>query len=127
MNASKDFNILGFKVSTGATKKDISLVTGYNSYIQKIEHICKTQKGELPSDSSLGSNYYAFIFDPVGNKDVLQLNLAAFLKAAIKDLSTVKATVIYSDTKKFIVNIKFTLKNFTQNQTTECLVEVPLK
>ena len=103
----RDFNILGYKIDTTNSKKDLSLVTGFNSYIQKIEHICKTQKGELPSDSSLGSNYYAFLFDPVGNKNVLEINLQAYIKAAIYDLTRVKVTVVYSDENKVILTMKF--------------------
>jgi len=123
----RDFNILGYKINTTNSKKDLSLVTGFNSYIQKIEHICKTQKGELPSDSSLGSDYYAFLFDPVGNKNVLEINLEAYLKASIYDLTRVKVTVVYSDETKVLLNIKFGLRNFTKSQDAECLVEVPLQ
>lgn len=123
----RDFNILGYKINTSNSKKDLSLVTGFNSYIQKIEHICKTQKGELPSDSSLGSDYYAFLFDPVGNKNVLEINLQAYLKASIYDLTRVKVTVVYSDETKVLLNIKFGLRNFTKSQDAECLVEVPLQ
>lgn len=123
----RDFNILGYKINTTNSKKDLSLVTGFNSYIQKIEHICKTQKGELPSDTSLGSDYYAFLFDPVGNKNVLEINLQAYLKASIYDLTRVKVTVVYSDENKVLLNIKFGLRNFTKSQDAECLVEVPLQ
>lgn len=123
----RDFNILGYKINTTNSKKDLSLVTGFNSYIQKIEHICKTQKGELPSDSSLGSDYYAFLFDPVGNKNVLEINLQAYLKASIYDLTRVKVTVVYSDETKVLLNVKFGLRNFTKSQDAECLVEVPLQ
>ena len=123
----RDFNILGYKINTTNSKKDLSLVTGFNSYIQKIEHICKTQKGELPSDSSLGSDYYAFLFDPVGNKNVLEINLEAYLKASIYDLTRVKVTVVYSDETKVLLNIKFGLRNFTKSQDAQCLVEVPLQ
>ena len=50
---TKDLNILGTKVITANNKKDISLVNGYNSYVQKIENICRTQKGEIPSAVNL--------------------------------------------------------------------------
>jgi hypothetical protein len=123
----RDLNILGYKIDSNTSKKDISLVTGFNSYIQKIEHICKTQKGELPSDTSLGSNYYAFVFDPVGNKNVLELNLQAYLKSAIYDLTRVKVTVVYSDESKVLLNVKFGLRNFTESQDAQCLVEVQLQ
>lgn len=123
----RDFNILGSKVNTAADIKDISLVSGFNSYIQKIEHICKTQKGELPSDVSLGSNYYAFIFDPVGNKDVIELNLEAYISSAIPTINNVNVSVIYSDTEKIVLNVGFSVNNYLKNQTASCTVEVTLQ
>ena len=123
----KDFNILGFKVSTNASKKDIGIVSGYNMYVQKIENICKTQQGELPSSPSLGSNYYNLIFDPLSNKSFTEIDLDSFIKYGIKDIQNVKTQIVYADDQRCRINVKFLLSNYLKNQNMECTIEVPLK
>jgi hypothetical protein len=59
----KDFSILLDKVHTTTGTRDVSMVTGFNAYAQYIENICKTQKGEIISDMSLGSDFYNYIFN----------------------------------------------------------------
>jgi hypothetical protein len=84
----KDFNILGLKINTGSSKKDIAYVTGYNSYVQKIEHICKTQKGEIPYSRSLGIEYYDLKFNSVVGKNVMQLKIQNNVKIDVIKNST---------------------------------------
>jgi hypothetical protein len=123
----RDFNILGLKVNTSSTAKDISMVSGFNSYSQKIEHICRTNKGELPADISLGSDYYAFIFDPVGNKPVIESNLAAYIQSGINTIGRTVVNITYSDDEKIILNVNFTVNNFPKIQNSQCTVEVQLQ
>jgi len=123
---SKDFNILGLKVDSLNNKKDISFVTDINSYVQKIENICRLQKGEIPSTSSLGINYYSFIFDPTSNKSVIEDNIASSLKSSIKDIKVTSVNIIYSDDKKIIMNVSFIPAFKLQKTSTTCKIEVDL-
>lgn len=122
-----DFNILGNKVSTTTATKDIAVVSEYNSYVQKIENICKLQKGEIPSAMSLGSDYYSFIFNPSSNKKLLENNLENYIKSGIKEITNVKVTVAYSNETKVILNILFSLLDNTDQQSAACTIEVNLQ
>lgn len=124
--ATKDLNILGSKVSTTSSKKDIAVVTNYNSYVQKIENICRLQKGEVPSAMNLGSDYYAFIFNPKTNQRLLETNLANYIKAAVYELDNIDVTVAYYDDEKIILNITFSLSNGINQQNAACTIEVSL-
>jgi hypothetical protein len=124
--STKDLNILGLKVTTANSKKDLSLVTGYNSYVQKIENICKTNKGELPSNINLGSDYYTFIFNPVGNKQIIETNLEAYIKNAIYDLTNIVVKVASFTTSQIILNISFSVKTGLTKQQLACTIEVDL-
>lgn len=123
---SKDFNILGLKIDSTNNKKDISFVSDINSYVQKIENICRLQKGEIPSTSYLGTNYYSFIFDPQSNKNGLEQEIANSIKSAIKDISKTKVKIIYYDDIKIIMNVTFSLKYQNENNETTCKIEVDL-
>lgn len=123
----KDFNILGYKINTSSSKKDISVVTGYNSYVQKIENICKTQKGELPSDPYLGSDYYNLIFNPVSEKSFTEVNLNSYIKSAIPELINVDTFITYIDQEKLLLLVKFENSTYIKNQKMECNIEVPLQ
>lgn len=123
---TKDLNILGLKVTTPTNQKSLSIVTGYNSYVQKIEHICKTQKGELPSDMSLGSDYFNFLFDPAGNKNFLQTNLENYIQAAIYEIRNVKVLVSSFTESKIYLIINFSLADSIKEQTSSCTVEVDI-
>ena len=125
--ATKDLNILGLKVTTSTNTKSLAIVTGYNSYVQKIEHICKTQKGELPSDMYLGSDYYNFIFDPAGNRNFLQTNLEHYIKSAVYELNNVKVQISSFTQTKIILNVSFSLANGISDQTSSCMVEVDIQ
>lgn len=123
---SKDFNILGLKINTINNKKDISFVSDINSYVQKIENICRLQKGEIPSVSYLGTNYYSFIFDPHSNKNSLEKEIANSIKSAIKDISKVKVKIVYYDDIKITLNVTFSLRYQQINNETTCKIEVEL-
>lgn len=123
---SKDFNILGLKVDTSNNKKDITFVTDINSYVQKIENICRLQKGEIPSSSGLGTSYYAFIFDPYSNKNTLESEIANSILAGIKDILSAKVKVVYYDDTKVILNVTFSLGYQFNNSKTTCKIEVEL-
>jgi hypothetical protein len=123
---TKDLNILGLKVATPTNQKSLSIVTGYNSYVQKIEHICKTQKGELPSDMNLGSDYFNFLFDPAGNKNFLQTNLENYIQAAVYEIRNVKVLVSsFTQTKIYLI-VNFSLADSIKEQISSCTVEVDI-
>lgn len=123
----KDFNILGLKISSSAEKKDIAMVTGFNEYIQKIENICKTQKGELPSDPYVGSDYYNLIFNPSGIQNLIETDLENYIQYAIKDISNINVRIKYFNDQKVIFAIKFSADTYLKNQLMECTIEVPLQ
>lgn len=123
---TKDLNILGLKVTTPTNQKSLSIVTGYNSYVQKIEHICKTQKGELPSDMNLGSDYFTFLFDPAGNKNFLQTNLENYIQAAVYEIRNIKVLVSSFTQSKIYLIVNFSLSDSIQDQTSSCTVEVDI-
>lgn len=123
---TKDLNILGLKVRTSTNQKSLSIVTGYNSYVQKIEHICKTQKGELPSDMNLGSDYFNFLFDPAGNKNFLQTNLENYIQAAVYEIRNIKVLVSSFTQSKIYLIVNFSLADSIQEQTSSCTVEVDI-
>jgi hypothetical protein len=123
---TKDLNILGLKVTTSTNQKSLSIVTGYNSYVQKIEHICKTQKGELPSDINLGSDYFNFLFDPAGNKNFLQTNLENYIQAAVYEIRNIKVLVSSFTQSKIYLIVNFSLSDSIQDQTSSCTVEVDI-
>jgi hypothetical protein len=123
---NKDFNILGLKIDSLNNKKDISFVTDINSYVQKIENICRTQKNEIPSQINLGVNYYDFIFNPISGRGVLEQSLEAALNLGIKSLKKTKVKVVsYTDTNIYL-DVTFSVRyNNTENSTT-CRIEVEL-
>lgn len=123
---SKDFNILGLKIDSTNNKKDISFVTDINSYVQKIENVCRLQKGEIPSTSYLGTNYYSFIFDPRSNRSSLESEIANSIKSAIKDISKVKVKVMQYNDVKITLNVTFSLGYQKTNNETTCKIEVDL-
>jgi hypothetical protein len=124
--SSKDFNILGLKITSSNQKKDISFVTDINSYVQKIENICRLEKGEIPSSIDLGVDYYAFIFDPISNKSTVEDNIAVAVRSGIKDIKQAKASVVYYDDSKIIFDVTFSLNYRVPNKTTTCRIEVDI-
>jgi hypothetical protein len=126
--ALKDFSILLEKISTNSTKKDLAVVSGFNAYSQYIEAVCKTQKGELVSNMNLGSDYFKYIFNGQGNVGSLEVSLAAYISAAIPELSNVQVNVEYiTDTViQFLVTYLITDGINTQNKAST-YIEVQLQ
>jgi hypothetical protein len=124
--ATKDLNILGQKVSTPANKKDIAVVSGFNSYVQKVENICKLQENEIPSDMGIGVDYYNFIFNPVANKYLTQSGISRSIKAAIPEFTSVDADIIYYSDNTITMDVEFTLSIQSKIQNSKCRIEVPL-
>lgn len=123
---NKDFNILGLMIDSSNDKKDISFVTDINSYVQKIENICRLQRGEIPSAPDLGVDYYSFIFDPISFKASIENSISVAIKAGIKDISKARTQIAYYDDNIIILNVTFTAGNKMQQTTTTCKIEVEL-
>lgn len=106
--ATSDFSILLRPVDAGTTKKDISMVSGFNSIAQQVEHVLKTQKGELVSNMKLGSDYFTYAF---GTEDIngLEEILASYIEAVIPKLSDVKVRTLYYDQTQYQFQVIFTL------------------
>lgn len=124
--ATKDLNILGLKITSTNNKKDIALVNNFNSYVQKIENICKLQKGELPSNSTLGVDYYVFLFNPITNKNIMEKNIASNIKQAISDINSISCEIVSYTDSKITINVDFVIKNTLNPQPTSCQIEVDL-
>lgn len=123
---ARDFSILLEPVVTLTSKKDISLVSGYNAYAQYIEHVMKTQKKELVSDMNLGTDYFTYIFG-TNDKGVMQLTLAAYIQAAIPKLTNVKTTLLEQTQNSMLFEIMFTFFDGIKIQNNiSCTIEVPL-
>lgn len=120
----KDFNILGLKINTGASKKDISYVSGYNSYVQKIEHICKTQKGEVPYSRNLGIEYYDLKFNSVVGKNIMQLKIQNNIKNLVKEFDLVTAKTQYTTNEFLILDVDFELKKQLNKQKLKCQIRI---
>ena len=122
--ATKDFSILFEPVSFYYTKKDISMVSGYNAIVQYIEHIMKTQKGELISNMDLGSDYFTYAFG-TEDKAFLELNLASYIEAAIPQIRSVKVNLIYYSEDRLQFEVKFSLFDGIKSQNNiSCFIEV---
>lgn len=103
----RDFSILFQKIPTTGQLTDIAMVSGYNAIVQKITHLLNTNKGELTSDKNFGSDYYVFLFDPVGNKQTMEVTLANYIEASIPGISAVTVQLdSYTETNLFF-QIKF--------------------
>lgn len=123
---NKDFNILGLKIDTTNNKKDIAFVTDINSYVQKIENICRLQKGEIVSSTGLGTSYYSFVFDPYSNKNTLENEIANSILAGIRDIAAAKVKVVYYDDTKITLNVTFSLNYEKSTNKRTCKIEVDL-
>jgi phage baseplate assembly protein W len=124
--AIKDFSILLEKIETARTKKDISVVSGFNAIAQYIEHILKTQKGELISNMSLGSDYFTYVY---GTNDVgvLEMSLAAYIQAAIVKLNNVKVKLLSQSDQLFQFQVTFSIFDGIRYQdNVSCLIEVKI-
>lgn len=121
----KDFSILLEPIQTSSSKKDISIVTGFNAITQYIENVMKTQKGELVSDMNLGSDYFSYIFGSP-DKGVLEAQLAAYIEAAIPKLKNIKVNLIYFSEDQLQFEIRYSIFNIGINSQKDasCFIEV---
>lgn len=122
--ARKDFSILLEKIETAGKKKDISTVTGFNSIVQSIEHIFKTQKGELIANMSLGTNYFTYLYgtDDPGS---LEMILAAYLESAIIKIKNVKVTILSQSANLIQFKVNFSLFDGIRYQdNATCFIEI---
>lgn len=122
--AIKDFSILFEPVTTTNSKKDISLVSGFNAISQYIEHVLKTQKGELVSDMNLGADYFTYIFG-TQDKSVLELSVSAYIEASIPQIRNVRTQLVYYSTDILQFEIFFSLYDGIREQNNiSCFIEV---
>lgn len=124
--ATKDFNILGTKVSSTNNKKDISFVTGYNSYVQKIENVCRLQKNEIPSSVYMGVDYYVFLFNPVSNKNIMEQAIENSIVNAIYDIQNVNVEITNYTDSTVTMKVTFTPSKLINKNPTTCQIEVSL-
>lgn len=124
--ATKDFNILGRKVSSTNNKKDISFVTGYNSYVQKIENVCRLQKNEIPSSVYMGVDYYVFLFNPVSNKNIMEQAIENSIVNAIYDIQNVNVEITDYTESTVTMKVTFTPSKLINKNPTTCQIEVSL-
>jgi hypothetical protein len=124
--ATRDLNILGLKINTSNNKKDISFVNGYNSYVQKIENVCRLQKNEIPSSMNMGVDYYVFLFNPVSNKNTMEQSIANSIINSISELEDVTVEIIYYTESTITMNVTFTVSKLIQKNPTTCKIEVTL-
>lgn len=123
----RDFSILFEKIPSTGALTDIAMVSGYNAIVQKITHLLNTQKGELTSDKNFGSNYYVFLFDPVGNKQTLEITLANYIEASIPGISSVVVSLDSYTESNLFFQIKFSyFDGIVFQQNIYCSVEVTL-
>lgn len=124
--ATRDLNILGLKITSTNNKKDISFVNGYNSYVQKIENVCRLQKNEIPSAMNMGVDYYVFLFNPVSNKNTMEQSIANSIVNAISDIQDVDVDIIYYTENTITMNVTFVPSKLIQKNPTTCKIEVSL-
>jgi hypothetical protein len=124
--ATKDFNILGQRVNSTNNKKDISFVTGYNSYVQKIENVCRLQKNEIPSSVYMGVDYYIFLFNPVSNKNIMEQAIENSIVNAIYDIQNVNVEITNYTESTVTMKVTFTPSKLINKNPTTCQIEVSL-
>jgi hypothetical protein len=124
--ATKDFNILARKVTSSNNKKDISFVTGYNAYVQKIENICRLQKNEIPSSVYMGVDYYVFLFNPVSNKNIMEQAIENSIVNAIYDIQNVNVEITEYTETEVTMKVTFTPSKLINKNPTTCQIKVSL-
>lgn len=122
--AIRDFSILFEPVQTATSNKDISLVSGFNAISQYIEHVLKTQKGELISNMNLGADYFTYIFG-TQDKALLELNVASYIEAAIPQIQNVRTNLLYYSSDVLQFEVVFSLYDGIKTQNNvSCFIEV---
>ena len=123
MVKTKDFNILFQKVNSSTSSKDFAVVSDYNMYVQQIENVCKTQKGES-LNNEFGCNLFEYLFDRQANKHVIETVIAASIESSIPNVTSSSVTMIYADDDLMRFNINFYIRDGLKNQNSSCTVEV---
>jgi len=126
MASTKDFNILFQKVTSGASLTDFSIVTGFNMYVQQIENVCNTQKGEN-LNHNFGCNLFEYLFDRQANKHLIEVVVASAIQSSIPSITNVVADMIYSDDSLMRFTINFYIRDGIKNQNATCTIEVNLQ
>jgi phage baseplate assembly protein W len=125
MASTKDFNILFQKVTTTANLVDFAMVTDFNMYVQQIQNVCNTQKGEH-LNHNFGCNLFEYLFDRQANKHIIETIVASSIQTCIPSLTNVVAYLIYSDDQLMRFNIEFYIRDGIKNQNATCTIEVNL-
>lgn len=123
----KDFSIFLELASTTNGKKDFATVSGYNSIVQQIQHVCRTQQNELPSKMTFGSKLYDYIYLPNIDKGVINLTTQAAIKNGVPKLSKVNVNLSYFSTNIIKFDVTFSMFDGVKTQSNMyCNIEVPL-
>lgn len=125
MARTKDFNILLEKVNTVANFKDFATVSNFNMFVQQIENVCKTQKGEN-IDSNFGANLFTYLFDRQNKKFSIETAVSSAISSSIPSIPSAKATMIYSDDTVMRFKIDFEIFDGIKTQSSTCTIEVTL-
>jgi hypothetical protein len=123
MAKTKDFNILLEKVNTTSNLKDFAMVSNYNMYVQQIENVCKTQKGEN-IDSYFGANLFTYLFDRQNNRYLIETSVSNAITSSIPSISKATAKMIYSDDNVMRFKIDFYIFDGIKSQSSTCTIEV---
>lgn len=124
---TKDFSIFCEKVAASSSTKDISFVDGYNMFVQQIELVLKSKKGEIVGDKNIGSDIYSYQFNPRFNKNSMELLIKGNIEYSIKKIFNVKVNLAYSSDELLIFEISFDSTYGSETLTTSsCIIEIPL-
>ena len=127
MIPDKDFSIFLETASTTNGKKDFAVVSGYNSIVQQIQHVCRTQQSELVSDTKFGSRLYEYIYTPNIDKGLINLTTQAAIKNGVPKLSQVNANLSYYSDTIIKFDVTFSMFDGIKSQSNMfCSIEVPL-
>jgi phage baseplate assembly protein W len=122
--AYKDFSILLEKIDTAKTKKDVSLVSGFNAITQYIENVLKTQKGELISNMNMGTDYFTYSFGTT-DPGSLEFSLESYIQSAIPKISNVKVTLRSQSKTSLSFQVTFSIFDGIRSQNNAtCFIEV---
>ena len=125
--ATKDFSIYFEPSVTTNNKVDISTVTGYNSIVQQIQHVARTQQNELISNMNFGSKVFDYMFQGNVDKTLINITMAACIQTNVPRLSNVKAQMSYYSTDLIKFDVYFsTFDGVNSQKNSYCSIEVPL-
>lgn len=123
----KDFSIFLETATTTNNNKDFSVVSGFNSIVQQIEHVAKTHQNELISDMKFGSKFYDYIYSGNLDRSLINLSFSSAVQSALPSLSMVKVNMSYYSETLIKFDIYFSLYDGIKKQENiYCNIEVPL-